>query len=136
MKTVNTDLLKVALEISKNDDTIIRKSTKFNINNRLVDILCNQKRKLSKTQIIVELSLERLDFKFKNKLTKEMFLTDEVQKEFKSIKMTVQNGFEQSYSKGQNNASFHYNEKFNGYKLNRDEDDIFTIVKVKTETNK
>lgn len=131
MKTLNIDLLKIALEISKSDDTIIRKSTKFNINNRILEILFNQKRKLSKTEIIVELSLERLDFKFKNKLTKEMFLTDEVQKEFKSIKTTVQNGFEQSYSKGQNNASFHYNEKFNEYKLTRDEDNIFTIVKAK-----
>lgn len=131
MKTLNIELLDIALELSKNDDTIIRKSSKFNINNRILDLLFTQKLKLSKTEIIVRLSLERLDFKFKNKLTKEIFNTESVQKEFKSIKITVQNGFEQSYSKGQNNASFHYNEKFNEYKLTRDEDNIFTITKVK-----
>jgi len=127
----NLKLENLALELTKNlinNNKKLKKST----NDYLIEILLNKK--LNKLEIINKLSLIRLENNFKNNnkiLNLESFKLLETQKLFKNLLITSKNSFEQSYSKGQNNASFYYNKKYKNYNLIRLENYNFIIKEVK-----
>lgn len=104
--------MKLALEATNKN--LVTKTSKKGVNDLLVEMLLNKK--LTKNEIISEISMTRLLDKYPE-MTEEQFMTEEIQKEFNQINTTVKNGFEQSWARGQNNASFHYNENFKQYEL-------------------
>lgn len=104
--------MKLALEATNKN--LVTKTSKKGVNDMLVELLLNKK--LTKNEIIAEISMMRLLDKYPE-MTEEQFVTDEISKEFESINTTVKNGFEQSWAKGQNNASFHFNPQFKQYEL-------------------
>lgn len=118
------NLQKLALEATNKN--LATKTSKKGVNDMLVEILVDKSK--TKIEIISEISLMRL-LEEKPEITEVEFETEENQKLWNSINTTVKNGFEQSWAHGQNNASFHYNEKFANYELSK-VGDKYSIVKL------
>lgn len=106
------NLAKLALEATNKN--LATKTAKKGVNDMLVELLLNKK--LTKNEIIAEITMMRLLDEMPE-LDEVTFMTEDVQKKFAAINTTVKNGFEQSWAKGQNNASFHYNPSFKQYEL-------------------
>lgn len=118
------NLSQLALEATNKN--LATKTSKKGVNDILLEILLEKSK--TKIEIISEISLMRL-LEEKPNLTEVEFGTEEIQKLWNSINTTVKNGFEQSWAKGQNNASFHYNDKFKNYSLIKT-GDKYSIVKI------
>ena len=106
------NLAKLALEATNKN--LATKTAKKGVNDMLVELLLNKK--LTKNEIIAEITMMRLLDEMPE-LDEVTFMTEDVQKKFATINTTVKNGFEQSWAKGQNNASFHFNPSFKQYEL-------------------
>jgi predicted outer membrane protein len=113
MKTTN--LLKLA--ISQTEKNVSRKSVNKNTNEYLVEILFDKKQTLTKTEVISEIALDRLIKKSKVEINETNFLTDEIQKLYKSELITANNGFDTATCNGHTNSNFNYNELYFNYKL-------------------
>lgn len=107
------ELLNLAINATaKNVST--KKTSKKSVNDCLYEILFENDTKKTKSELIAEISLERLQA-IHEKLDAKKFATEEVQSEFSKINVTVKNGFEAAICKGHTNASFNYNPKFDKY---------------------
>lgn len=120
------DLLSMAMTATQNN--VVKTTRKENINEALMRRLYHKGQKFTRLEMINALTFDRmLQEMSEEELTKglesyekEGKLSDsekEFQKKFNKTNMTVKNGIDTSVSHSQNNSSFHYNEKYNDYKL-------------------
>lgn len=118
------NLLEMA--INATEQNLVKKTSKKSINDMLVKLLFDEKKVLTKLQIIGHISYDRL-LKSNDEKELEKLSKDDLFKLLKPIQITVKNGFEASVCNGQNNASFSYNKKYDKYELIKNNDDTFTI---------
>ena len=118
------DLLSMA--IAATEKNVVKSSTTKNINSYLFEILFEKKQKLTKENLIGIISFERMSLKDPQGLTK-IENVEQMTKFLKGENITVKNGFETSWSKAQNNSSFHFNETYKNYKLEK-VGDLFQIT--------
>ncbi len=110
------NLLEMA--ILSTEKNVVKSKTTRNINSYLHEILFEKKQKLTKENIIGIISFERLQIKSPIELNK-IQTQEEMDKFIKSENITVKNGFETSWCKGQNNSSYHYNVMYKNYKFEK-----------------
>ena len=110
-------LLELSIEATNKNISSNKKSSK-NMNQYLHEILFEQKQKLTKENIIGIISYERMKIKNPSGLEK-ITTVEEMEKFLKSENITVKNGFETSWCKGQNNSSYHYNPIYKNYKFEK-----------------
>lgn len=111
------NLSELSLEMTKKN--VVKSTKKECVNDSLVRILFKDKKKLTRIELINQISLDRLiEEHTEEKLIK---MTQENMSEFeklmKSTNKTVKNGLDTSISNSNNNSSFSYNEKYSDMKL-------------------
>lgn len=111
------NLQELSLEMTKKN--VVKSTKKESVNESLVRILFKDKKKLSRVELISQISLDRLiDEHTEEVLTK---LVEKDRKKFdelmSSTNKTVKNGVDTSVSDSKNNSSFSYNEKYKDMKL-------------------
>lgn len=126
---VNKKLLNKALELTKSN---IQKTggTRISMNDRLLKHLLNNE--LERIEIVNLITIDRLEekgFEIKD----ESFEDEEFLNEFAKMAKTVKNGVDTSLSNSNNNSSFSYNKKYEGYKIQKTEDNKYTIIEVGVE---
>ena len=104
------------LALKATQKNVVKSSKKESVNESLVRILLDDAKKLTRTQLISTISLDRLIVEHtKSKLEKMS------EKEFdaliKPINKTIKNGLDTSISHSNNNSSFSYNEKYSHLEL-------------------
>lgn len=121
------NLLNIAIETTKKN--IVKVSKKESVNDSLIEILYNQKLKLTRIELVAHISLRRLILEHGEDKLNEM-KQEELKALLKKTNKTVKNGLDTSISNSQNNSSFSYNPKYDDYKLEL-KGDKFQITKVK-----
>lgn len=124
------NLLEIAQEAA--NEVLSNSSTrKESVNDALLELLFNQKKSLSRIDLVINIASRRMEQKYGDSLKDQK--TEDLQKEMKKTIVTVKNGVDQSFANGQNNASFAFNPKFKGYSLQETKTNsgIYTIVEVK-----
>ena len=106
--------LQMALEATR--ENVVKSTKKESINEALVRVLHKDGQKLSRVELIAQISLDRLQAEHGD-LNEEDMIKIIMSDEFKAINKTVKNGLDTSISRSNNNSSFHYNETYSQYKL-------------------
>lgn len=103
------NLMEMALEATK--DNVVKSTKKESVNESLLRILYNDKKKLTRTELIAHISLDRL---ISEHGEAEVSKWDRAKfnEMMKGVNKTVKNGLDTSISHSSNNSSFHYNEKY------------------------
>lgn len=106
------------LAIQSTEKNVVKKRKVKNINESLMEILYKKDVNYTREQLIGLISLERMTKDLgEDKVLKLAEDDEKFTKAIKPYNKTVKNGLDQSFAQGQNNASFHYNPKYNKYKL-------------------
>lgn len=124
MKNLNELLLEIT---TKNT---VKTSQKRNVNEMLIEVLSEGK-KLTRIELINEISILRYKDEFKVELNEKMLSDKEVVANFIKITKTIRNGVDTSISRSNNNSSFHYNPKYSNYELKQGLDGKFFMNIIK-----
>ena len=113
----NLDLLNKALEVTTKNVTKKRgSSNRITTNDRLLKLLFgDDKEALTRVEIVNHITYQRMEEKLKRELIDEDFENEQFLIDWAKLSKTVKNSVDTSISKSNNNASFHYNEKYNDY---------------------
>ena len=105
------------LALKATQKNVVKSSKKESVNESLVRILLDDAKKLTRTQLISQISLDRLIAEHTKPALEKM-----TEAEFKSlitpVNKTVKNGLDTSISHSNNNSSFSYNDKYSHLELN------------------
>ena len=132
----NLDLLNKALEVTTNNVTKKRgKSTRTTTNDRLLKLLFDDNQELTRVEIVNHITYQRTEESIGREITAEDFENEEFLADWAKLSKTVKNSVDTSISKSNNNASFHYNEKFDGYLLTVSKSGTYTIIEKEPKTD-
>lgn len=130
------NLSKLALEATKKNLQTSRKVK--NVNDRIVEVLGDGKKKLEREELVVEITNLRVteEKEFDGKLptldeAAAMFEANNAEfiEHYIKCHKTVKNGVDTSISHSNNNSSFHYNEKYANMTLQCEDNKYFIVTK-------
>lgn len=124
-KTGSVDLMQLALAATK--DNVTTRKSKKSINDNLFEMLYEQKRAMARTEIINEISFERLAGEV-GEVTEEKLAKAIEDGTWESINKTVKNGLDTAVCNGKTSASFCSNKRYEDYEL-INEANKFSIIK-------
>lgn len=121
--------MNLALEATK--DNVVKSTRRESINDALLRILYEEKQELTRIELVARISLDRLISEHGEDELNKMVKNDREQfnKLMRATNKTVKNGIDQSVSRSNNNASFHYNEKYKDYKLEQTGDKYRIVLR-------
>lgn len=130
------DLLSMALEATK--ENVVKSTRKESVNESLLRILHKDGRKLTRLELIAQISLDRLYAEYGEDEIKKIAQEDpeKFKKLMKGVNKTVKNGLDTSVSHSSNNSSFHYNDKYNHLELEEVNGKFQITPKKKVESKK
>lgn len=111
------NLSELALEATKNN--VVKATKKECVNDALLRILFADGKKLTRIELISQISLDRLVTEHGEETLTKLATTKvaDFNKLMLATNKTVKNGLDTSISNSNNNSSFSYNEKYADYKL-------------------
>ena len=105
------------LALKATQKNVVKSTKKESVNESLVRILFDDAKKLTRTQLISQISLDRLIAEHTEPALEKM-----TEAEFEAliipVNKTVKNGLDTSISHSNNNSSFSYNDKYSHLELN------------------
>ena len=131
----NLDLLNKALEVTTKNVTKKRgSSNRITTNDRILKLLFEDKLELTRVEIVNHITYQRTEESMDREITSEDFKNEEFLASWAKLSKTVKNSVDTSISKSNNNASFHYNEKYNEYLLVVSKLGTYKIIKNNHDT--
>lgn len=132
----NLDLLNKALEVTTNNVTKKKgKSNRITPNDRILKLLFDDKQELTRVEIVNHITYQRMEESMDREIQAEDFENEEFLASWAKLSKTVKNSVDTSISKSNNNASFHYNEKYDGYLLTVSKSGTYTIIEKDPKTD-
>lgn len=123
---VNAGLAARLLEITA--ENTVKRQTVMSINDLLVEVLFKRQARLTRTEIVNEVSILRFENNNSMKITAEFFENPILIEEFIKITKTVKNGVDTSLSNSNNNSSFSFNENYSMYQIIEHYDKTYSII--------
>ena len=123
---VNAGLAARLLEITT--ENTVKRQTVMSINDLLVEVLFKRQARLTRTEIVNEVSILRFENNNSMKITAEFFENPILIEEFIKITKTVKNGVDTSLSNSNNNSSFSFNENYSMYQIIEHHDKTYSII--------
>lgn len=122
MKNLHERLLELTIA------NTVKRPVEMNVNDLLVEVLLESKAKLTRVELINEVSIKRFEQKFGPGLLEEVASNPELLESFVKIVKTVKNGIDTSLSRSNNNSSFHFNQKYAKYMLIENKDKTYQMI--------
>lgn len=111
------------------EKNLVKKPKVESINRAILELLYNQGKKLTRIELVQHITERRIK-QLHTEEELEKIEKPELLKLINKVSRTVKNGVDQSISRANNNASFHYNEEFSDYKLELNKG-LYQVLKVK-----
>lgn len=130
------NLMEMALAATQ--ENVVKRSNKESVNESLYRILYEGKEKLTRTQLIARISLDRLINELGEEEVQKIATKDKEQfnELMKKTNKTVKNGLDTSWSHSNNNSSFHNNPKYKNLSFEEIEGGKLQIVDKDTKSKK
>ena len=129
MKNTNVNAVLAArlLELTV-ANTVKRATSNGSINDLLVKVLYEDKKRMTRVELINELTKIRFEEKFETKIDENFFEDAGLIEQFVKLTKTVKNGVDTSLSRSNNNSSFHFNQNYAKYLLVENSDRTYEMV--------